>query len=208
MDAHPPPPEEIDTQRLARAAARGEGDPLTVLYERLAPALYTWADFRIRPSLRTWIEPADLVQEVWCRALLIFERYDAERVSFRYWIFRVAKIVLLEATRKVGAAEGGALPAGSTARQRVLDDVPDAVAGVSRRLARSEAMANFSGWIEALEGEDRELLLHHGLEGMPHAQVGVRLGLSEEAVGKRWQRLRTRLEDQALPRELLAALST
>lgn len=200
-----PPPERADTERLARAAANGETNTFELLYERIAPALYTWADLRLRPSVRAHVEPADVVQEVWCRALEVFERYDPERVSFRYWVFRVAKNVLLEATRKVGRVGGGA--PGSTARVRTLDGVPDTISGVSHRLSRDEVFAKFRGWIGTLDEPDRDLLLHHGMEGMTHAQVSVRLQISEEAATKRWQRLRRRLEESSVPREVLAALA-
>ncbi len=201
-----PPPERIDTERLAKAAAEGDTNTFALLYERLAPALYTWADLRIRPSLRAWVEPADIVQEVWCRALEVFERYNPERVSFRYWVFRVAKNVLLEATRKTGAPGVNKLAPGTTARLRTLDGVPDSITGVSHRLSRNEALGHFRDWVASLEQHDRDLLLHHGLEGMTHAQISVRLQISEEAATKRWQRLRRRVEDQRVPRELLAAL--
>jgi RNA polymerase sigma factor (sigma-70 family) len=203
----PPPPERQDTERLALAAARGEAPPFALLYERIAPALYTWADLRIRPSLRAWVEPGDIVQEVWCRALEHIERFDQERTSFRYWVFRVAKNVLLEATRKAGKHGPGAPAPGSTARQRTLDGVPDSISGVSHRLSRDESLQRFHEWIRELDEADRELLLHHGLEGMTHAQVSVRLQIGEEAATKRWQRLRHKIEQQAIPKELLSALA-
>lgn len=203
----PPPPEREDTERLALAAARGEAPPFAELYERIAPALYTWADLRIRPSLRAWVEPGDIVQEVWCRALEAIERFDQDRTSFRYWVFRVAKNVLLEASRKAGRSGPGGPAAGSTARQRTLDGVPDSISGVSHRLSRDESIHRFHDWIRELEGADRDLLLHHGLEGMTHAQVAVRLQIGEEAATKRWQRLRRKIEQQAIPKELLGALA-
>ncbi len=203
----PPPPEREDTERLARSAARGEAPPFAELYERIAPALYTWADLRIRPALRAWVEPGDIVQEVWCRALESIDRYDPARTSFRYWVFRVAKNVLLEAGRKATRHGAGGPAAGSTARQRTLDGVPDSISGVSHRLSRDESLPRFHDWIRELEDQDRDLLLHHGLEGMTHAEVSVRLQIGEEAATKRWQRLRKKIEQQAVPKELLVALA-
>lgn len=205
----PPPdptPEPAETQHLARAAASGDTETFGILYERIAPALYTWASIRIRPSVRAWLEPGDVVQEVWCRALRILDRFDPERVSFRYWIFRVAKNVLLEATRKVSRPDTRAQTPGTTTRLSVLAQVPDSVTGISLRLSRSEELDRFREWVESLEGEDRDLLIHHGLEGLSHAEVGTRLQLGAEAVAKRWQRLRKRLEEQAVPREVLAVI--
>ena len=201
-----PDPHPEDTVRLARAAAAGDTEVFGQLYERIAPALYTWADIRIRPGVRSWLEPGDLVQEVWCRALRILDRFDPDTVSFRYWIFRVAKNVLLEATRKAGSSAARASTPGTTTRMFVLQQVPDSVTGISRRMSRSEELERFRDWVNELEREDRDLLVHHGLEGLNHAEVAERLQIGAEAVAKRWQRLRRKLEEQALPREVLAVL--
>jgi len=202
-------PEELraqETARLARQAREGGSDSFAVLYERIAPALYAWADIRIRPGVRAWLDPADLVQEVWCRALRVFEQFDPENVSFRYWIFRVAKNVLLESVRKVGSPAFRNQNPGTTTRLFALSQVPDEVTGISRRLSRQEELERFRDWVKELERDDRELLVHHGLEGLSHAEVGERLSLGTEAVAKRWQRLRAKLEQQALPREVLSVL--
>jgi RNA polymerase sigma factor (sigma-70 family) len=200
-----------ETARLARAAQAGAASEerataFAVLYERIAPALYTWADIRIRPGVRTWLDPGDLVQEVWCRALRVFPKFDAEQVSFRYWVFRIAKNVLLEALRKAGSPADRSQTPGTSTRLFALSQVPDEVTGISRRLSRQEELGRFRNWVKDLERTDRELLLHHGLEGLSHAEVGERLQLGTEAVAKRWQRLRVRLEQQALPREVLSVL--
>lgn len=194
------------TERLVRAAKDGGAESFGVLYERIAPALYTWADIRIRPGVRALIEPGDVVQEVWCRALRSFDAFDVENGSFRYWIFRIAKNVLLEAVRKSSSPAFRGQTPGTTERLLMLNQVPDVVTGVSLRLSRQEELRRFQGWVKDLDRTDRELLVHHGLEGLSHAQVGERLQLGVEAVAKRWQRLRERLEQQALPREVLTVL--
>lgn len=195
-----------DTERLVRAAKDGGAESFGALYERIAPALYTWAEIRIRPQVRQWLEPSDLVQEVWCRALRAFDQFDPQTTSFRYWIFRVGKNVLLEAVRKAGAPAAQGQAPGSSERLQALGQVPDVVTGVSRRLSRQEELGRFREWVGELDRDDRELLLHHGLEGLSHAEVGERLSLGAEAVAKRWQRLRVRLEQAAVPQDVLAVL--
>ena len=194
------------TENLVRAAKEGGDSSFGVLYERIAPALYTWADIRIRRNMRAYLEPGDLVQEVWCRALRAFERFDPETTSFRYWIFRVAKNVLLEAMRKVGSPAFQAQAPGTSTRLLALQQVPEVVTGVSKRLSKHEELGRFRDWVQVLERSDRELLLHHGLEGLTHQEVAERMDLGLDAVTKRWQRLRSKLEQQALPLEVLSAL--
>jgi DNA-directed RNA polymerase specialized sigma24 family protein len=57
--------------------------------------------------------------------------------------------------------------------------------------------------VRALPEEDRKLVLLCGLEGLPHKEVAARMELGVEAVTKRWQRLRAKLEAARLPEHLL-----
>lgn len=195
-----------ETERIVLAAREGGSESFGILYERIAPALHTWAELRIRPHVRAWLEPGDLVQEVWCRALRSFEDFDPASGNFRYWVFRIAKHVLLEAVRRAGSPAAGGAAGGTTERLSAIGQAPDVVTGVSRRLARQEELGRFRAWVGALEREERELLLHHGMEGLTHSETADRMGLSADAVAKRWQRLRARLGDSQVPRDVLAVL--
>ncbi|HVS18055.1 MAG TPA: sigma-70 family RNA polymerase sigma factor [Planctomycetota bacterium] len=188
-----PDPEESEEEAFRRA------------YAELAPALFAWARARIRPELRTWIEPADVVQEVWCRAWSACAE-GGELRELRPWLFGVAKNVLLEALRRARSPAFRAAAGGSTTRLVALGGVPDEVTAVSVRCSRDEHLARFSTWLEQLADEDRDLVVLCGLEGLGHAEVGERLGISRDAAAKRWQRLRARLEEERLPRDLLAVL--
>lgn len=198
------PESDAVTLRLVRSAQAGAQADFGRLYERIAPALYTWATLRIRPALRPSIDPGDLVQEVWCRAWRSFAGFDPGETSFRLWVFRIAKHVLLEAVRRT--ERSGAAP-GSTTHLAALGEIPDEATAVSRRVARLEGLDLLREFIEGLEEDDRALVIHCGLEGLPHAQVAERLELERETVSKRWQRLRARLAEMPLPRELHAALT-
>jgi DNA-directed RNA polymerase specialized sigma24 family protein len=54
-------------------------------------------------------------------------------------------------------------------------------------------MARFLERINAFAREERELVLYCGLEGSSCREAATRMGLSEEATLKRWQRLRAEL---------------
>ena len=164
----------------------------------MTPALHAWARLRIPRGLRGRVEPEDVVQEVWCRALARITHFDPARRSFRAWIFGVAKNVVLEAIRSP------LLGAGGTSAVRALAGVPDRVTGVSRRVARDEALQRFHERIERLEDADRRLLIHCGFEDLTCAEAAERLGISRDAAIKRWQRLRARLTEEGVPEGLLA----
>lgn len=199
-------PERMDTRELALQAKIGDSARFAELYERIAPSLYTWADLRIRPELRQWIDPGDVVQEVWCRAWRAFEGFDAANTSFRFWVFRIAKNVLLEAFRKLDNPTYKARSRDASSRALELVDVPDSATAVSRRVSKDESLKLVAKWVASLDEEDRMLLIHHGLEGLTQAEVAERLQLGRETVAKRWQRLCARIAEQKLPRELFAAL--
>jgi len=174
---------------------------LAKLYEDVAPALYAWACLRIRPSLRGRIDPEDVLQEVWLRALEAERPRDALDASFRPWIFGVAKNVLLEALRKTERGRGEGV--GSSTRQSLVNALPDQATAISRRVAGDEVLRLFIESARALPDKDRMILLHHGFEGLSHSEVATRLGLPRDAVAKRWQRLRTRLMTDPALRNLL-----
>lgn len=202
------PAEDSITRDLVRAARDGDEATFAALYERLAPSLYGWAVLRIPDELAGWVEPDDLLQDVWVRALGAFARYDPERGPFRPWLFGVAKHVLLDALRRhrvrvrpsqePARDEGG--EGGSRAR---LSQVPGEGTAISRRIARREDVATFLAEVAALAEPDRDLLVHHGLEGLTLEQTGRRLGIGRDAAHKRWQRLRRRLRERSWPEGMI-----
>ncbi|QDV08056.1 RNA polymerase sigma factor CnrH [Planctomycetes bacterium Poly30] len=188
------------TQHYVLAAKGGDAAEFARLYEHIAPAVYTWANLRLRPEQKAVLDPTDLVQEVWLRAWRKIEAFDADRIPFRFWIFRIAKNVALEASRQARKPDRGQPSSGEL---DPLDAVADTITGVSARVARDESLARFQAAVEALPDGERKLVLHCGLEGLPLREVGDRLGISEEAAGKRWQRLRQKLQTTDLPAFLL-----
>lgn len=191
-----------ETLQWVREAKDGDSAAFSRLFEHLAPALFTWADLRLRGDQRAHVDPGDVVQEVWLRAWRGLEGFNPDETPFRPWLFRVAKNVLLEAGRQVARArQAGGL--GPTTRLFALENLPDSATAVSRRLVRDEGMGAFSESVRNLPEDDRKLVVHCGLEGMPRAEVANRLGLTTEAVTKRWQRLRDRLVEAGLPDQLI-----
>ncbi|MEM8714005.1 MAG: sigma-70 family RNA polymerase sigma factor [Planctomycetota bacterium] len=196
-------PKTLDglTQTYVVAAKDGDAEGFAQLYEHIAPAVYTWATLRLRPEQKALLEPTDLVQEVWLRAWRKIDSLDVDRIPFRFWIFRIAKNVALEASRQARKPDRSRQQ--PAAERDPLDAVADSITAVSRRMARDEGLAQFQEAVASLPEGERKLVIHCGLEGLPLREVGERLGISEEAAGKRWQRLRQRLQTGSLPAFLL-----
>lgn len=194
--------EEV-TASLVEHVKAGDRLRFDGLYERLSPALYAWAYLRIQPSMRGMVDPEDLIQEVWYRAVRRMQTFNPDRSPFRAWIFTIARNVLLESFRRARRSPSWDSPAGSTTRLLALGNVPDEVTRLTQRVARNVELRRFLDETGALSPEDRTILAHCGLEGRTCAEVAGRLDMSEAAVIKRWQRLRARLRQQRWARELV-----
>lgn len=179
---------ENETDFQAGAAQKGDETAFSVLYARLAPALYAWARFRIHGPMQRHLQAEDVLQEVWWRALDGFSRFDAERGAFRAWIFGIANNVLRDALRRRPTPNAG---------QREVDSLSPELEGqltsIATGLGREERVVHLIDAIADLPREDQKLVVQCGLEGLMLKEVAPQLGLSEDAAKRRWQRLRQRL---------------
>lgn len=196
------PPSESITRDIARDIREGDLARFGDLYARVAPGLYAWANLRIRPSLRARIDPEDLLQEVWIRALRAFPNYDPARGPFRPWLFQVAKFVLLDAFRRLRPGEIQPQAGGETGGVH-MSAIPDDATSVTGRVARLDGMRAFLDEVERLPDDDRAMVMHIGLEGLSIKEAAVQLDLSHAATEKRWQRLRQKLAARKWPAGLL-----
>jgi RNA polymerase sigma-70 factor (ECF subfamily) len=192
-----------DTNEIVREIRAGDEQRFTELYERVLPALYAWIHLRLGPAARRRLDPEDIVQEIWIRALRAFPRFDPERGPFRGWIFGITKYELLDTFRDLAAAS-------QPAQQSVsgLSRVPDPVTSFTRRIARDEEFQQLLEHVAALPEDEHALVVHCGLEGRPSSEAAVLLGLSHEATRKRWLRLRASLSERAWTRELFAEVGS
>lgn len=181
------------TNLHAERARRGDGDGFAELYRRLAPTLSVWAALRVNVRLRAQIDPEDLVQEVWWRAMDSFSTFDRDRGAFRSWMFKIATNVLIDRYRSL-AAHRGRMEAN---RGRIDDSAsPQLVAeitSISRQAARRDDVREVIEAVSRLDEGDRALFIHCAIEGKKPTEAGRLLGMTDAAAIKRWQRLRTRL---------------
>jgi RNA polymerase sigma factor (sigma-70 family) len=189
----------------AAAAQTPERPDLARLVTELCPALFAWARLRLPAALRATVAVEDLVQEIWLRVVRIYQHaFEPGAGSPRSWVFAVAKLVLLEVERQAyDHARQGAAPGGTT-WQRAVAAVPEAVTSLTQRLARDERIERFVVKVNELDEDDRRLLVFCGIEDMTQQEAALRLGLSTDAAGKRWQRLRDRVRSWGIVQDLLA----
>ncbi len=185
-------PAPIDDEQLARRI------------EDLTPRLLAWVRSKSTGSSR--IDPHDLVQETWFRAVSRMDTFDgATDDDFAAWTFGIQKIVFLESRR---AAQRGARIRGSdgqTELEAALRNAPAAMTTLTRRLVRNEQHELFQERIAELDPEDRQLFELCALEQVSREEAAERVGSTKAAVTKKWQRLRARLAEAGGPIELLGA---
>ena len=168
------------TTRTRRGVA---AESFAALHAAMAAPLQLWAHLHLLPPLRRRLPPEDFAQEVWARAYATFGAYDRARADFRAWLFGIAYNVLREQLRSLrtrGAREAQADPD---------VDPPDPRTTAGARAARSEQSRMLLAHSDTLSADERRLLAWRGLEGLPHAEVGRRLGITAVAADSRWRRL-------------------
>lgn len=161
------------------------------LFERVSPALYAWFALHLRGPLRQQFDVEDLLQETTLRALESLANWRVELGSFRQYYFGIAKNLLAMALRRRSRDPSRPRAAETSSASQQLDPATT----LTRAVARDEELLELVKLLEALPDEDRSLVLHRGLEGLPHDEVARILGVSVDAAQKRWQRLCERLRD-------------
>lgn len=179
--------------QLIATAKKERGESLARLCELVTPRLFAGITLRLRQLAPTSIQPEDVVQETWSRALLRLDEFDIPG-SFTGWLFAFAKNVLFELRRLEQRC--GADRFKDESRSSGIcrfESTPDEVTSVSKRVIRSESVARLIASMADADVIDREIFVLSFVEELDHETISKRLSLSNEAVRKRRQRLRDRL---------------
>ena len=86
-----------------------------------------------------------------------------------------------------------------------MQNLPDSATAISGRVARHEGIQVLLGWAQSLAEEEKQLFVHCGLEGLSYAEVAERMQVQRDTIAKRWQTLRARVQQFAVPKDLIAA---
>lgn len=163
------------------------------LYESLAPSLFAWASLRIHPQYRARLDPEDVVQDVWWRAMDAAAQFDPAKGSFRAWVFRIATNVLTDGYRRLAARGRPADGSGAVREVSLPAEIVAHGTSISKGAARSEAVGRLLEMLANLDRDERTLFAHCALEGLSPQDAAPLLGIGADAAAKRWQRLRDRL---------------
>ena len=199
------------TSLHVRRAVDGDDESRSWLIQHLSPALHLQASYRLRGALRTYCDPADLVQEVWTVALPKLPQLVARDGRWTPVLVRFLSTTLLHKLNKIlksylredrprrEASLGG--DSGANAIEGAVGSGTDVVGFVMR----NEIYATLHDCIDALEPTDRDLVVLRGVEQLPNKKVAESLGLSESAASKQYRQALQKLR-AALPGSVFSEL--
>lgn len=173
------PMEAPATVDLLRQAKAGSPDALNRLYERCAGRLLSYIRLRMGQPLRARLESRDILQATFLKSLTHLDQLEgSETGSLMAWLARIAENEIRDRADFEGRQRRDA------AREVPIDD--DAAFRASAHSALSEVILDEEALqleraLEALSPAHREIILLRKFEELSFAEIGGRLGKSEDA---------------------------
>lgn len=165
--------ESVSDRELVERAQAGDRVSYGQLVERFSERLRVLVRSRLGPGLRETVDPEDVVQETFYRALEGIERFEWRgEDSFMRWLGSIAENVVRKAARR----------AARTDEAREVLEIPADTDSPGRRLRREERRERLERALGALPPDHREVLRLTRIEGLTTREVAVRMGRSQGAV--------------------------
>ncbi|MFA6099374.1 MAG: RNA polymerase sigma factor [Patescibacteria group bacterium] len=178
--------EQENDAQLVKKYLKGDEHALRLLYERHIPAVYNFIA-RISPSE---IDVDDIVQEAFVKAWKNLKKFNLD-LSFRTWLFTIAKNVLLDQIKKK--------------RPMIfsLSDQDDAFIDVEDSKPLPDAMLDIRDsdervaiLLNELTPAQRATVVLHVMEDLTFREIGEVLGQPMETVKTRYRRAIASLSKQ------------
>ena len=177
----------LNTQEEINQLQAAKNDPADFepLYQRYVEPLYRY----LRLHTGSEEDAADLTQQVFLQAMLSLPSYRERGVPFGAWLFRIARNLAINSTRRRRATVAWELlpPALEPAADR---DDPEAEALKHENLTRLHQL------LSKLDNQKKEILALHFGADLTLKEIATVLGKSEAAVKKQLSRTVNNLKDQ------------
>ncbi|MBK8980001.1 MAG: sigma-70 family RNA polymerase sigma factor [Planctomycetes bacterium] len=181
------------TTVLLDRARQGDRAGLDALVGRLTPWLLVQARVRLAGRLSQLVDPEDLVQDVWLRALPNLGALQARAGRRTPVLVRYLATTLIRRLRDLIARDLIARERGLDPARGVTEAMAASVAGAFQSAIVRERAALLWNAVARLDPRDRQLVVLRGIERSPMTEVAAILGLSPNAASLAWRRARQRL---------------
>lgn len=186
-------------------AIQGNNESLKWVIRRYTPVLLAQADYRLSRRLRQYADPEDIVQDVWISALPHLPELHPEPGREAATLLRYLGTAILRRTQQLAEKhllgkpdmipmDRNVNPSQNTAVKN--DWLEDSTSSPASKIVRSETRSEIRALIDALDPEDREILILRGIEQWSTAEAAATLGLTANAVAVRYHRAVKRLRER------------
>lgn len=166
-----------ETSELFLETRRGAPGAADAFYERCARKLLPLIRLRMGRSMRSEIESRDILQSVLVKAVPRLDQVEDPRAVMA-WLARIAENEIRD------QADYHQRQMRDAARRTPLDDAADVPAPIRQALSQvivNEQLARVEDALESMSPAERELIVLRKLEELSFAEIGRRLGKSEDA---------------------------
>ncbi len=168
-----------ETSTLLRQAREGSPDALNRLYERCAGRLLAFIRLRLGKDLRSRLESRDILQGTLLKSLdHLAEFRGTETRSLMAWLARIAEHEIRD------HADFHHRQRRDAARDVPLDEdapLPALTRSALSRVILDEEAHRLEAALDALPPAHRDVILMRKFEDLSFAEIGQRLGKSEDA---------------------------
>jgi RNA polymerase sigma-70 factor (ECF subfamily) len=180
-----------DSTDLLQRAREGSAEALNLLYERSAARLLGYIRVRLGRELRARVESRDILQATLLKSVKQLEAFRGQDPrAFQAWLARIAEHEIRDRADHQRRLRRDA------AREVPLDDeapVPAITRSALSRILLDERAHRLEDALDTLTPEHRQVVLMRKFEEVSFAEIGARLGRSEDAARMLFARAMTAL---------------
>jgi RNA polymerase sigma-70 factor (ECF subfamily) len=195
MSSHPNPgaPHPADIGRWLRDARRGSSEALGRMLEGCRQYLLLVANEQLEPELQDKLGPSDVVQETFLDAQRDFRNFAGQtEPELLAWLRRILLNNLADARRRYrGAGKRDVareIPLTDAAAAELRHSIASETDSPRTRLTAEEQAEALRQALDQLPEAKRRVIEWRNHDRLSFAEIGRRLGKSEEAARKAWAR--------------------
>lgn len=178
-----------DESGLISKAVGGDPAAMELLLFRCRKRLLAYVQSHLPPELRGFLEPQDVLQDTWLKAIRAFSEFRPVGPDPAYrWLVTIARNVILDQVKYVRTAKRNSsrlLTIGTSEDAsivRLLEEMATYLRTPSKSAASHELMAALDSAIDRLPRDQARALRLHHLEGQEISKIANQMKRSEGSV--------------------------